>query len=377
MKQMKKLSILLIFVLAISLCGAFPSEVLGAKALKGTLTGTVMDQNGKPVSNTQVYIYQRDWENTDGLGTPDWKTVAGTTLTTKSGQYKISLAAGEYRVLFVPADLDKYAMEAYPNAPIPRLGDTVTIRYGKTTGNISAKLELAGKIEGYLLDTNPDREGQPLANIPVELCHQEYSYINGIQFTTTDQNGRYVFNGLKSYPWQVWVNTEYISTFGTTEPAPAPTYHPDYKNNVKYLLKQITWEPKAGTTVKAETIRLEYNEFPNIVGTLVYYDPQEQMMKPAVGVNVSAQFADDPNNIQDWGSENYEAVSDEDGHFVITGYPQFYGIFVLQAYGMNANQQYYFDEYYDNQQDQWAADQFELQSGIQVDVGEWTLEPME
>lgn len=377
MKQMKKFSILLIFVLAVSLCGAFPTEVLAAKALKGTLAGSVVDQNGKPVSNTQVYIYQRDWTNTDGLGTPDWKDLVGTTTSARNGQYKISLPAGEYRVLFVPADLDKYAMEAYPNAPIPRLGDSVTVQYGRTTANISVKLDPSGKIGGYIYDTNPDRIGEPLENVPVGLFHQEISYLNGIQNAVTDENGYYEFKGLKPYPWMAWVNCPFICGFGVIEPDPNPYYLEGYKDYFMSLTGTYTWQPQAGALWYAGDIRLEYNNFPNIEGQIVYFDETEMDYLPAAGVTITAQFADNPYEIHDWGSEYLETVSDANGYFTIRGFNQPYGIFVLRVNGMDGSQQFYFDEYYDNAQDEWGANHFEIIQGVQTDVGLWVLEPME
>jgi hypothetical protein len=377
MKQMKKISILLIFVLAVSLCGAFPSEVLAAKALKGTLSGSVVDQNGKPVSNTQVYIYQRDWSNTDGLGTPDWKDLVGTTLSSRNGQYKISLPAGEYRVLFVPADLNKYSMEAYPNAPIPRLGDSVTIQYGRTTSNISVKLDPSGKIGGYIYDTDPDRIGEPMANVPIGLYHQELSYLNGIQFTSTDANGYYEFKGIKPYPWMAWVNTPFTCGVGMTAPDPTELYLNGYKDYFVSLMGQYTWEPMGGTTATANDIRLEYNDFPNIEGQISYFDETAHDFLPAAGVTVTAQFADNPMDIQDWGSEYLQTVSDANGYFTIRGFAQPYGIFILRVNGMDSNQQFYFDEYYDNAQDEWGAQQFEIVQGTQTDVGYWILEPLD
>ena len=376
MKQMKKISILLIFVLAVSLCGAFPSEVLAAKALKGTLSGSVVDQNGKPVSNTQVYIYQRDWSLTDGQGEPDWKDLVGITTSSRNGQYKISLPAGEYRVLFVPADLDLYAMEAYPNAPIPRLGDSVTIQYGRTTSNISVKLDPSGKIGGYIYDTDPNRVGEPLANVPVALMYQEYSYINGIQNANTDANGYYEFKGLKPYPWMTWVNCPILCGFGVVEPDPNPLYLEGYKDYFMSLMGQYTWEPKAGTTASAGGILLEYKNFPNIEGQIVYYDEIALDFLPAAGVTVTAQFADNPYEIHDWGSEYLQAVSDEYGYFTITGFNQPYGMFILRVNGMDGDQLIYFDEYYDNAQDEWGAYPFEIVQGTQTDVGQWILEPM-
>jgi len=376
MKHKKTMYLLLVFVLAVALCGAFPAEVFAAKALKGTLSGVVVDQNGKPVSNTQVYVYQRDWSMTDGLGMPDWKSLAGTTVTGRNGQYKIALPAGEYRVMFVPSDLDKYAMEAYPDAPIVRLGDSVTIKYGRTTGAISVKLDPSGKIGGYLYDTYPGREGQPLANTAMAICHQEISYINCFQFTSTDEEGYYEFKGLKPYPWQLWVNCPFIVEFGGTVPDLNPYYRSDYKDYPTTLTGQYSWLPAAGQTFVRDGILLEYGEFVNISGSLVYNDGVNPENQPVVGMTVRAEFADDPMYIQDWGGDYLEAVTDENGQFEIRGFTQAYGIFVLSVDGTIGGYQYYYDEYFDDGQEPWGARQFELFSGYPVNGIEWMLMPI-
>jgi Carboxypeptidase regulatory-like domain len=373
MKHKKIMYLLLVFVLAVALCGAFPTEVFAAKALKGTLSGVVLNQNGKPVSNTQVYIYQRDWSNTDGMGIPDWKTLAGTTMTSRNGQYKISLPAGEYRVWFVPQDLDTYAMEAYPNAPIVRLGDSVTVKYGRATGNVSVTLDASGKIGGVLRDTFPDRYGQPLPDTPIALAYQEYSYINCLQLVSTDENGYYEFKGLKAYPWMFWVNCPQFALPESTEPFQVPNYRSDYKNFFTSAIGPYDWLPLTGQTTIADEIWLEYNDFVNVSGTLVYIDNLTQELMPVVGMTVRAEFADDPMQINDWGGDYLEAVTDENGRFEIQGFSQAYGLFVLRVDGVLGGTQYFYDEYFDDSQEPWGAKQFDLYLGAPVNTGEWML----
>lgn len=375
MKHIKKLSMLMIVVLAVAICGSFPSEVFAGKALKGTLSGVVVDQNWKPVSNTQVYVYQRDWTNTDGLGVPDWKTLAATTQTGRNGQYKIALPAGEYRVMFVPSNLDLYAMEAYPDAPIVRLGDSITIRYGKTTGGISAKLDTSGIIRGRLMDTYPGREGQPMTDTPLAICHQEYSYINCFQLVSTDENGYYEFKGLKPYPWQVWVNCPQFALPGETEPFDVTNYRSDYKNYFDSLTGQYNWVPAAGETFRTGDIFLEYNEFVNITGHLRYYDEVEQVFKPVVGVTVTAQFADNPYDLgnSDWGGDYLADVTDENGLFEITGFNQPYGVFVLYTDGVVGDTQPFAEEYFDDSYGNQEAPKFDLFQNSPVDFGDWEI----
>lgn len=373
MKHKKTIYLLLVFVLAVSLCGVFPTEVFAAKALKGTLSGVVLNQDGKPVSNTQVYVYQRDWTHTDGFGTPDWHILVGTAATARNGQYKISLPAGEYKVWFVPANLDTYAMEAYPNAPVTRLGDVVTVKYGKTTGGISAVLDAAGKICGYVKDTIAGNEGQPLADIPMALTIQDYSIKNCLQLTSTDENGYYELKGLKPYPWEVWVNCFSFATPGG-DPIDVPNYNPAYKDYFKAAFNDpYLWLPNTGETVRLDDIYLEDLFFVNIRGRLVYYDETAQDYLPADGVNVTAMFTDNPYQMSDW-TDYLQATTDENGYFEIRNFWQAYGIFILYTQGTVDDQNKYYDEYYDNSNDQWGAQWFELNSGHTTEIGDWELQ---
>jgi hypothetical protein len=372
MKHKKTIYLMLVFVLAVSLCGAFPTEVFAAKALKGTLSGVVLNQDGKPVSNTQVYIYQRDWSNTDGFGEPDWKSLAGTATTSRNGQYKISLPAGEYKVWFVPSNLDTYAMEAYPNAPIVRLGDVVTVKYGKTTGGISVALDAAGKICGYVKDTAPGNEGQPMVDTPIVLAVQDYSIKSCLQLTSTDESGYYELKGLKPYPWEIWVNS---FMFGTPagEPYDLLNYKQGYKDYFKYAIGQYEWVPQQGQSLMIETIYLEHIDFVNIHGRLLYYDEVTQDDLPAANVTVTAMLADNPYQVSDW-VDYLQATTDEYGYFEIKGFWQAYGIFILYTQGIANDNQMFYSEYYDNSNNQQGANWFELYSGYTTEVGEWKLE---
>lgn len=372
MKHKKTIYLLLVFVLAVSLCGVFPTEVFAAKALKGTLSGVVLNQDGKPVSNTQVYVYQRDWTNTDGFGTPDWKSLAGTATTSRNGQYKISLPAGEYKVWFVPSNLDAYAMEAYPDAPIVRLGDAVTVKYGRATGGVSVTLDPAGKIYGYVKDTMPGNVGQPMADVPISLAVQDYSIKNCLQLTSTDENGYYELKGLKPYPWEIWVN---CFAFGTPagEPLDVPNYKPGYKDYFKYVFGPYTWWPETGQTIKADTIMLEHLDFVNIHGRLVYFDETAQDYLPASNVTVTAMFADNPYYVTDW-VDYLQATTDEDGYFSIKGFWGDFNLFILHTRGTVNDNEVYYGEYYDNSNDEQGAMWFQLFSGNMTEIGEWRLE---
>ncbi len=91
------------------------------------------------------------------------------TRTDKSGKYKVSLPAGAYRVFFEPENRQKYTIEAYPDAQVVDLGDSVTVVYDKETKNISIILDPSGWIQGYVTDAT---RGAPLAGIRVEAAVQ-------------------------------------------------------------------------------------------------------------------------------------------------------------------------------------------------------------
>jgi hypothetical protein len=70
MKPIRTISILTVLIFALVFGLGFPAQAEGARALKGTVTGVVVNELNKPVANTAVYFYQRDWSNTDGFGIP-------------------------------------------------------------------------------------------------------------------------------------------------------------------------------------------------------------------------------------------------------------------------------------------------------------------
>ena len=158
----------------------------------GVVKGIVLDAaTGKGVHRTTVYVMQETcpW----GCG-PDaattWEPIAQAT-TAKTGAYTVALPrAGTFRVFFVPADRERYAMEAYPDAALPLMGDDVIARYGKATTNISVKLDPAKRIEGHVwaAESRWDEFGEPvdeagylgLKGIPVYVAFQSGARIETV-----------------------------------------------------------------------------------------------------------------------------------------------------------------------------------------------------
>jgi len=200
-----------------------------------------------------------------------WTKYVAKTTTAKGGQYKFSLPAGEYRVWLVPENLETYVMEAYPDAAYIAVGDTVKVISGKTTGRISVSLDKPGKITGYVEDTF----GNPMGNVPIALCVQDTCIINCLEFVHTVNQGNdigyFELNGLKPFPWQLWVNIQFL-----TAPGQQTVQNPDYKSVYKefqmYAFDKYTWFPSSGTE---EPIDLYYYGDPNTVNNVIKFETDD------------------------------------------------------------------------------------------------------
>ena len=375
-KKQVTLIILVIFVFSISMF--MPTKAYAARTLTGTMTGVVLNSAGKVVPNTTVYVFQKRWENTDGFGNPDWTKYIDKKVTGKNGQYKFSLPAGEYRVWFVPKDLNAYAMEAYPDAAYIAIGDTVVVRSGQTTSRISVTLDRPGIISGKVLDTANGHYGEPMANIPIAVCVQDITLINTIEFVHTDSNGYYEIKGLKAFPWQIWFNIEFMGGFDA-QPTPDPNYNSNYKSFNMYAFDRYTWLPMPGTNENIGDTYLEYKEFPNIRGRVVFYDQNTLDLEAVVGLAIRAKVADyDPSGEQKWYDIDGEFITDDNGYFNVTGLTQYRGKVVLYTDGYTSGQERYLFEFYEDSNNEWGANQMEIVNGNTVYLeSDWILQPLQ
>ena len=73
------------------------------------------------MAGVRVFVMEKTYPWGETLGGQDWNwTPIAESVTGKSGAYSMKLStAGTYRVFFVPADRERYAMEAYPNDAVP------------------------------------------------------------------------------------------------------------------------------------------------------------------------------------------------------------------------------------------------------------------
>lgn len=377
--KIKKQFYLIVMVIVVFLMSMFlPSQVFAARTLNGTMTGVVLNAAGKAVPNTTVYVFQKQWENTDGFGTPCWTKYIDKKMTGKSGQFKFSLPAGEYRVWYVPNDLDTYAMEAYPDAAYIAIGDTVVVKSGQTTSRISVALDSSGVISGNILDTENGNYGEPMANIPIAVCVQDINIINCLQFAQTDSNGYFEIKGLKAFPWQIWFNIPFTGGYGE-ETTAAPGYNSNYKSFNGHSWDKYTWLPMPRTNENIGDTYLEYNEFPNLSGRVVYYDQITLNLEPVAGLVIRAKVADyDPSGEQNWYDIDGEFATDSNGYFDVTGLTQYRGMVVLYTDGYAEGQHKYLFEFYDDSTNEWGAKQIEIVNGETIFLQtDWILQPIE
>jgi hypothetical protein len=169
----------------------------------GAVSGQVLSQAGKPVAGVSVIPYVYTYAGADWWV---WERVPGVTaVTTRKGSYTMKLPAGTYRMLFLPSDLKKYAIEAYPNAPAPDFGDDIVVKYGRTTTRISAILDAPAHMEGTVWDASTGEDPATAAAVPgvhLQVVYQGTARINRLESASavSDANGHYEVWGLKPYP---------------------------------------------------------------------------------------------------------------------------------------------------------------------------------
>lgn len=365
------------------LTASFAPAVAQARDLSAGVKGIVLDAaTGKAVPGVRVYVMEKyyPWGYSPGATADwDWRPVAETT-TTRSGAYSVKLAvAGTYRVYFVPADPTRYAREAYPNAAIPELGDPVVVRYGRTTSNISVKLDPPVRIEGHLwkAESRWDAEGnddgiyEPLAGVTVNGCFQSMVIINcairnpddggGVPLAqaVTDAEGYYRLDGFKSFPFFAWAN---LNGF------PAG-YDP--------ALSSLILDPQDATFpdgIKTSDAFLQRTDLANVTGRLVDEGGQplaDRTIRVYEVDQSEAELSFQPKcdvTTDDDGYFGGSTASDEDKRCLNLWEPAA----VLEFPDQEGLAREYFDD----------ADQVEQATQVPVDwgrtqnIGEWTVSPI-
>lgn len=167
--------------------------------LKGSISGTVLDDNNQPVSGVRVEAYDFDSDS-----------YASSTVTDTNGNYLITgLLSGNYRV-FLNALGTSYLNEYYDNARDWNQAVPVSVTQPANTPDINFIIEKGGSISGTVLDQN----NQPISFIDVEV----YDFDGGfwVNDDRTDVNGEFTIDALPTGNYRVFANassTNFVSEY--------------------------------------------------------------------------------------------------------------------------------------------------------------------
>ena len=347
-----------------------------ARVLSAGIKGVVLDaQTAKGVGGVRVFVMEKWYPWGQGTGDQDWAwTAAAETVTGKGGSYSIKLSeAGTYRVFFVPGDLTRYAMEAYPNAPVAEEGDDVVVRYGRVTSGISVRLDPSNRIEGHIYQAESrwnsvgDDDGtyDPLEGVTVRVCFQSLVIIScfirlpeqgsEVPFgeAVTDGEGFYSIPGFKAYPFFAWANP-----------------HEDGPSGIDPTISSLMIDIGSSSFtdgVKTSDAFLQSTSLPNITGRLV------DAYGPLSGKSIEVYEVDQ--------SEPYPAFqhkctvnTDTEGHFGLSSDDvpclNLWEPAALLRFPGDADHQ---GEFYDNADGDWAASQIPVNWGWTNDIGDWQI----
>lgn len=173
----------------VALLGCVASLILAPNALAagtGRISGTV-EAAGKGVANVNVEVL-----------TPGREPV-GFATTEASGKYEVTgLAAGSYRVEFVPSHGSIYASQFYSGKSSFPEATPVLVEEAKATTGINAELHEGGTISGTV--TNTSKAG--LEHIEVIVYRTEGKEFVG-ESTNTNGHGEYTVTGLLKGSYKV------------------------------------------------------------------------------------------------------------------------------------------------------------------------------
>jgi protocatechuate 3,4-dioxygenase beta subunit len=174
------------------------------------ITGTVLGTGAAPVEDIRVTAWREVVENP---GTPDeyvdyW--FAGRGYTNELGSYDVGgLPGGTFRIEFEDTRVyeeAEYATEYYDDQP-SLYGDgtaDLVVAPATTRGDINATLGLDSEIAG----TVTDADGDPLQDAEVDVQTKVGSRWQYVAYATTDINGDYEVEGLRSGSYRVRFNAD-------------------------------------------------------------------------------------------------------------------------------------------------------------------------
>lgn len=371
LRGMYRFGLLAVPVLLLLLAFLLAATPAQARDLRASVKGVVLDvATGKGVKDVRVYVMEKvyPWGPMNPGYDHDWEPLASG-VTGKGGSYTVQLPrAGTFRVFFVPADRERWAMEAYPDAAVPEMGDDVVVKYGKATSGISVKLDPSNRIEGHIHDARSrwDANGdevdrslwQGLEGMHVYASFQGLVRINSylaypqqpLGDARTDENGSYSIPGFKvPYPFFAWV---------FDEDGVAPQF-------TDLIIQDPTTDDfPAG--VKVLDGLLQPNDFVNLRGRLV--ELVDGSPVPVANTTVVVHMADFSPELERpfWADLDRAVTTDGNGYFEFVNLPEPAALLEVQD---DAQLQ---GEFYDNS-DFWGAPEIPVDWGRTNDIGDWVI----
>jgi hypothetical protein len=198
-------------LVAMAVALAAPAAPAAKVKAGGQISGTVYSHTGATSAGATVtaYTYRED-----PPGSSWWKWLPLTSTTTRrDGTYTLSgLAAGTYRLLFLPANRTADAFEAWTEDDgagpppsgydywgwVPDYADDLVIATDQSQTGVDVHLDASGHIVG----TVRDESGAGVAGVRVGAEFQAVSMKSIIYSTLTDAGGNYDLAGLPPGSWE-------------------------------------------------------------------------------------------------------------------------------------------------------------------------------
>lgn len=127
---------------ALSLSGASVASAAGSARIEGQVTEAAHPTTG--VKGVEVFVL-----------TAATRAFAGSATTNASGEYRVeNLAAGSYKVEFIPANESVFAQQYYNNKRTFTEASELALSEGGTAAGIDAQLREGGKVSGMVTNTS-------------------------------------------------------------------------------------------------------------------------------------------------------------------------------------------------------------------------------
>jgi hypothetical protein len=273
--------------------------------VEGTISGTVTDLGGSPISGASVTACSFEGDFCQSA----W--------TLSNGAYTIGgLATGDYRV---QACATGYACEYY-NERLPwEDPDTVPVAQGEDIPDIDFSLS----VEGTICGTVTDAFGSEVEGAGVSAHHDAYDGAF-FQLTSSQEDGSYVITGLPA--------GSYYVVAGPYPFAPSPPYVSEFYNGVRWPDEATLVEVTPGANICGIDFTLEMSGTISGVVTDVSGNPIE-----------GASVCIDPSDHQPpwWWGMFHCPSTDENGTYSNSG-------LATGSYIVWAGAGFYATEYYDN-----------------------------